>query len=94
MVGTVTTKFATATVISNWEHCHHCGGPLEGGPVTIEGREALQDVTCLQCEAVWVEVYVADRRIETEWYDPEEDDGVDPSNGGHAWNGIGEPDAV
>ena len=43
--------------------CPACGSPqLEGGFVEIQGMEAVQAVSCTECEAAWKEVYSFSRR--------------------------------
>ena len=39
--------------------CPHCGpdGNVEGGPVWIEGRLAMQECNCTECDKHWREVY-------------------------------------
>ena len=60
------TTSATAE-LTNWERCPVCDSPqIEGGNVQIDGTEAWQPVSCLNCEASWTEVYVADMRINIE----------------------------
>ena len=50
---------------TNWNACPACGSSqIEGGSVSIEDREAIQEVSCLYCKAVWTEVYAAHARID------------------------------
>jgi hypothetical protein len=38
--------------------CPACGSDqIGGGPVTIEGAAAFQEVSCLECDATWEDVY-------------------------------------
>ena len=54
-----------AAEIRNWDECHKCGGEdLQGAEVDIVGRFALQAVQCSNCDASFVEEYVAHQRIE------------------------------
>ena len=55
---------------TNWNACPACGSTqIEGGSVSIEDREAIQEVSCLYCKAVWTEVYEAASR--TDIHSPE-----------------------
>jgi len=51
--------------VEDWDLCHECGGNLEGSNVTIEGRYAYQEVTCMgDCPTrSWTEIYTADMRM-------------------------------
>ncbi len=43
--------------------CPECGNVnIEGHAVDIEGQEARQEVSCGDCDSVWVDVYRIDRR--------------------------------
>ncbi|HOX57864.1 MAG TPA: hypothetical protein PLC99_13335 [Verrucomicrobiota bacterium] len=51
-------KHKTEYLASGGIFCPHCRGEdIEGGPVDISAGEATQEVTCLECEAVWHDVY-------------------------------------
>jgi hypothetical protein len=43
-----------------WAECPACGTVMvEGESVSIEGPNAIQQVSCLACDAHWTEVYHA-----------------------------------
>ena len=38
--------------------CPHCGSDqIEGASINIEGNKAYQDISCLDCEKEWTDVY-------------------------------------
>lgn len=38
--------------------CPHCdSGDLNGGPVEIDGNIAWQEVTCIDCDEAWIDLY-------------------------------------
>ena len=38
--------------------CPYCGEiDIEGGFVEIDGNDALQEVSCLECSKTWTDVY-------------------------------------
>ena len=52
---------------TDWEHCPTCkSGQIEGGNIQIDGKEAWQPVSCLNCGSSWTEVYEANIRINIE----------------------------
>ncbi len=52
---------------TDWERCPTCkSGQIEGGNIQIDGREAWQPVSCLNCGSTWTEVYVANLRTNIE----------------------------
>ena len=52
---------------TNWEACPTCdSGDIEGGNVQIDGKEAWQPVSCLNCGTSWTEVYEAKCRTNIE----------------------------
>lgn len=54
-----------ANAIVDWDRCHECRGPVEGGNVTIEGRYVYQEVSCAgDCPSrSWTEIYEARMRM-------------------------------
>lgn len=60
---TTTTK-VNIEDIEHWEGCpiskQHS---IQGGHVEIDGREAWQQVECLDCGLLWAEVYTASHRL-------------------------------
>jgi len=48
----------------DWQLCHHCGGGLEAGEITVEDTVAYQNVHCVECEREWTEIYEAKWREE------------------------------
>jgi len=51
--------------------CPICGSDdLEGGPISIEGNYAIQEMDCVICEATWMDHYVANHREDIERGEP------------------------
>ena len=49
----------TSDYLENCHNCPACGSwEIEGDSVSIEDGLALQDVSCLSCNAAWRDVYV------------------------------------
>ena len=50
---------STTDYLGNYHYCPACGDwQTEGGSVSIEEGLALQQVSCLNCNATWRDVYV------------------------------------
>ena len=43
---------------SGYLNCPHCGKPyIQGSMVEIDGRYAIQKMSCLHCDYVWNDIY-------------------------------------
>ena len=64
---TVAKTLRYTTDISDWGRCHHCGNDqLEGDSIEVNGEYVDQQITCLRCDATWLDVFFAHSREESD----------------------------
>jgi hypothetical protein len=52
---------------TNWMGCPLClSTDITGGSIDIDGKYAYQEIQCDECDATWIEEYVAHRRFDIE----------------------------
>ena len=54
----ITQAQVTEYVHQGGGHCPHCGSDqISGGHIEVSGTEAWQEVSCMDCEAEWQDLY-------------------------------------